>query len=39
VEYDVNRVMRVLGNRFVVSDRLRASGKWVVVPIRLAGVK
>ena len=39
VEYDVNRVMRVLGNRFVVSDRLRAAGKWVVVPIRLAGVK
>jgi hypothetical protein len=39
VEYDVNRVMRVLGNHFVVSDRLRAAGKWVVVPIRLADVK
>jgi hypothetical protein len=39
VEYDVNRVMRVLGNQFVVSDRLRAAGKWVVVPIRLADVK
>ena len=39
VEYDVNRVMRVLGNHFVVSDRLRAVGKWVVVPIRLADVK
>jgi hypothetical protein len=39
VAYDVNRVMRVLGNHFVVSDRLRAAGKWVVVPIRLADVK
>jgi hypothetical protein len=39
VEYDVHRVMRVLGNQFVVSDRLRASGKWVIVPIRLADVK
>ena len=39
VEYDVNRVMRVLGTHFVVSDRLRAAGKWVVVPIRLADLK
>jgi len=39
VEYDVNRVMRVLGTPFVVSDRLRAAGKWVVVPIRLADLK
>lgn len=39
VEYDVNRVMQVLGNHFVKSDRLRAAGKWVVVPIRLADVK
>lgn len=39
VEYDVNRVMRILGTRFVVSDRLRADGPWVVVPIRLADVK
>ena len=39
VEYDVNRVMRTLGNEFVVSDRLRAVGKWVVVPIRVADVK
>ena len=39
VEYDVNRVMRILGNDFVVSDRLRTVGKWVVVPIRLANVK
>ena len=39
VEYDVTRVMRILGTRFVVSDRLRRAGKWVVVPIRLAHVK
>ena len=39
VEYDVDRVMRALGNQFVMSDRLRAAGKWVVVPIRLADVK
>jgi hypothetical protein len=39
VEYDVHRVMRVLGTHFVVSDRLRAEGKWVVVPIRLADLK
>lgn len=38
VEYDVDRVMRLLGNHFVISDRLRASGRWVVVPIRLADV-
>jgi hypothetical protein len=39
VEYDVSRVMRVLGPHVVVSDRLRAAGKWVVVPIRLADLK
>jgi hypothetical protein len=39
VEYDVQRVMRVLGNHFVVSDRLRAAGRWVVVPIRLTDAK
>jgi len=39
VEYDVDRVMGVLGKHFFVSGRLRASGKWVVVPIRLADVK
>jgi hypothetical protein len=39
VEYDVNRVMRALGSHFVVSDRLRAAGKWVVVQIRLADLK
>jgi hypothetical protein len=36
VEYDVTRVMRLLGTRFVVGDRLRTAGKWVVVPIRAA---
>jgi len=39
VEYDVDRVMRALGSHVVMSDRLRAAGKWVVVPIRLADVK
>jgi hypothetical protein len=39
VEYDVDRVMRALGNHVVISGRLRAAGKWVVVPIRLADVK
>jgi hypothetical protein len=39
VEYDVNRVLRVLGKQFLLSDHLRAAGKWVVVPIRLADVK
>jgi hypothetical protein len=28
--------MRLLGTHFVVSDHLRAAGRWVVVPIRLA---
>jgi hypothetical protein len=36
VEYDVNRVMRILGPQFVVSDRLRAAGRWVIVRIRVA---
>jgi hypothetical protein len=39
VEYDVHRVIALLGTRVVVSDRLRATGKWVVVPIRLANPK
>jgi hypothetical protein len=39
VEYDVKRVLRILGAEVVVSDRLRAAGKWVVVPIRLADQK
>jgi hypothetical protein len=37
VQYDVDRVLRVLGRRFVMSDRLRAEGRWLVVPIRAAG--
>lgn len=36
LEYDVARVMRLLGAHFVVGDRLRTAGKWVVVPIRVA---
>ena len=39
VEYDVHRVMRLLGTHFVVSDHVRAAGRWVVVPIRQADVK
>jgi len=39
VEYDVNRVIQVLGNRYVVSDRLRAAGKWVGVTIGPADAK
>ncbi len=39
VEYDVNRVVRTVGTHHVVIDRLRAEGKWVVVPIRLAELK
>ena len=35
VEYDVNRVMRILGNHVVLADSLRARGRWVVVPIGL----
>lgn len=36
VEYDVDRVMQVLGN-FVMSKPLRAAGKWVVVTITIPG--
>lgn len=36
LEYDVARVMRLLGKHFVVGDRLRRAGRWVVVPIRVA---
>jgi hypothetical protein len=36
VEYDVTRVMRLLGTDFVVSDRLRRRRRWVVVSIRAA---
>jgi len=35
LEYDVDRVMRVLGN-YVLTRPLRATGKWVVVAIRPA---
>ena len=38
VEYDVRRVMRLLGAPFVVGGRLRSSGRWVVVPIRVANL-
>jgi len=38
VEYDVTRVMRLLGAHFVIGDRLRTTGKWVVVPIRVANL-
>jgi hypothetical protein len=36
VEYDVARVLQLLQPRVVISSPLRAEGKWVVVPIRLA---
>ena len=36
VEYDVTRVLQLLGAQFEMSDRLRTAGKWVVVPIRVA---
>ena len=36
LEYDVTRVMRLLGTDFVVSDRLRRRRRWVIVPIRAA---
>lgn len=39
MEYDVNRVVRTVGTHRVVIDRLRAEGKWVVVPMRLAALK
>ena len=39
VEYDVKRVMRVVGTHVVVSGRLRAAGRWVVVPIRVADLE
>jgi hypothetical protein len=35
LEYDVQRVMQLLGAQVVVGDRLRAAGKWVIVPIQL----
>ena len=36
---DINRVAQLLGTHVVVSDRLRAEGKWVVVPIRRVDLK
>jgi hypothetical protein len=39
VEYDVQRVLSLLGPRVVVGSRVRAQGKWVIVPIRLIDQK
>jgi hypothetical protein len=39
VEYDVNRVVQLLSMDVVVSDRLRAEGPWVVVPLRRVDLK
>jgi hypothetical protein len=39
VEYDVQRVARLLGSHVVVSAAPRAEGKWVVVAIRRATVR
>ena len=35
----VGSVIRVLGNRYVLSNDLRATGKWVIVTIRPAEAK
>ena len=39
LEYDVNRVVRIVGTHRLVIDHLRAEGNWVIVPIRLAELK
>jgi hypothetical protein len=39
VEYDVNRVIRILGAHRIVCDRLHAEGPWVIVSIRLTEPK
>ena len=39
VEYDINRVIRILGPHRIVCDRLHADGQWVIVSIRLAQPK
>jgi hypothetical protein len=39
VEYDVDRVVRLLGPHVVVRSPLRAEGKWVVVQIGINGQK
>ena len=38
VEYDVRRILALLGNILVSADRLRAEGQWVVIPVRLTAV-
>jgi hypothetical protein len=35
VEYDIQRILRLLGPNVVISNPVRAEGRWVVVPIRL----
>lgn len=39
VEYDVHRVISILGAHRIVCDRLHADGRWVIVSIRLAEPK
>lgn len=39
VEYDVDRIARLIGTHVVVNEGVRAEGQWVVVPIRRADVK
>ena len=39
VEYDVQRVLRLLGAGVVLSSPLRAEGNWVIVPIRMVDRK
>ena len=39
VEYDVQRVLRLLGPGVALSNPLRAEGNWVIVPIRLVARK
>jgi hypothetical protein len=39
VEYDVQRVLRLLGPEVVLGNPLRARGNWVIVPIRLIARK
>jgi len=34
VEYDVHRVLALLGERFTLAGPLRTDGDWVVIPIR-----
>jgi hypothetical protein len=39
VEYDVGRVLHLLGPDVTLSNPLRAQGNWVIVPIRLVARK